>query len=126
MIAIDMVGHLEGFFDTLAYHEGAANVLCMADVKDMYDITYEAGHAITVHMDEEDLVFYRRNKIYVGDICVSGRLTERPLCPPWSPPSPTTRASSPQERAQAGEGGSEVHPGCGVPHPEGGCPPGRG
>ena len=67
-VSIDLVGHLEGFFDVLAYHDVAANVLCMADVEDLYEITYEPGHSITVHMDEEDMVFYRRNKIYVGDM----------------------------------------------------------
>jgi hypothetical protein len=51
----------------------------MADVEDMYDITYEAGHSITVHMNEEDLVFYRRNKIYVGDMREWETYREAPL-----------------------------------------------
>ena len=67
-VSIDLVGHLDGFFDVLAYHDVAANVLCMADVEDLYAITYEPGHAITVHMDAGDMVFYRRDKIYVGDM----------------------------------------------------------
>ena len=67
-IDIELVGHLDGFFDVLAYHAGAANVLCMADVEDKYDITYDPGHSYTVHMEHEDMVFYRRNKIYVGDM----------------------------------------------------------
>ena len=67
-IDVGMIGHLNGFFDVLAFHEGAANILCMADVEDMYDISYEAGQSITIHMDTQDLVFYRRDKIYVGDM----------------------------------------------------------
>jgi hypothetical protein len=67
-VSIDLVGHLVGFFDVLAYHDVAASILCMADVEDMYDITYDAGTSITVHMDERDLVFRRRNKIYVADM----------------------------------------------------------
>ena len=67
-VSIDLIGHLHGFFDVLCHHDVAANVLCMGDVEDMYDITYEPGYAITVHMGEQDMVFYRRDKIYVGDM----------------------------------------------------------
>lgn len=67
-VTINMVGYLRGFFDVLAYHKGAANVLCMADVEELYDITYRQGESYTVHMDEGDLTFYLRNKIYVGDM----------------------------------------------------------
>jgi hypothetical protein len=67
-VKIDLIGHLMGFFDTLAHHDVAANILCMADVEDRYDITYDAGTSITVHLDTRDLVFHRRNKIYVGDM----------------------------------------------------------
>ncbi len=65
---MDLVGHLEGFCDTLAYHEGAANILCMADVEDRYDITYDPCRSYTVHMEYQDLVFYRRDKMYVADM----------------------------------------------------------
>lgn len=67
-INADMVGRLDGFFDVLAYHEGTANILCFSDVENRYEITYESRKSFTVHMDEYDLVFYRRNKIYVADM----------------------------------------------------------
>ena len=67
-VKIDLIGHLAGFFDTLAHHDVAANILCMADVEDKYDVTYDAGTSITVHLETRDLVFHRRNKIYVGDM----------------------------------------------------------
>ena len=54
--------------DTLAHHDVAASILCMADVEDKYDVTYDAGVSITVHMDSRDLIFHRRNKMYVGDM----------------------------------------------------------
>lgn len=45
----------------------------MADVEDLYDITYNQGESITVHMDDQDLVFHREGKMYVGDMseCVA-------------------------------------------------------
>jgi hypothetical protein len=39
----------------------------MADVEDMYRITYVQGESITVHMDHRDVVFSRREKMYVAD-----------------------------------------------------------
>ena len=61
-------GHLHGFFDTMASSEGTTNILCMADVEDKYDITYNPGKSFVVHMDDRDLVFERRNKMYIGDM----------------------------------------------------------
>jgi hypothetical protein len=42
-------------------------MLSMADVEDMYRITYVQGESITVHMDHRDLVFSRCEKMYVAD-----------------------------------------------------------
>ncbi len=39
----------------------------MADVEDMYRITYVQGESITIHMDHRDVVFSRREKMYVAD-----------------------------------------------------------
>jgi hypothetical protein len=39
----------------------------MADVEDLYRVTYVEGESITVHMDERDVVFTRRDKMYVAD-----------------------------------------------------------
>jgi len=65
---IDLIGHLKDFFDVLADHNGSASVLCMADVEDMYEITYESGHSYTVHLDDRDLTFYRKGKLYIGSM----------------------------------------------------------
>jgi hypothetical protein len=41
----------------------------MADVEDLYQITYTQGVSYTVHMDDgEDLIFWKRDKLYVGDM----------------------------------------------------------
>ena len=42
-------------------------MLSMADVEDMYMITYVQGESITVHMDHRDVVFSRHKKMYVAD-----------------------------------------------------------
>jgi hypothetical protein len=39
----------------------------MADVEDLYRVTYVQGESITVHMDERDVVFTRRDKMYIAD-----------------------------------------------------------
>ena len=38
------------------------------DVENRYNVTYVKGVSYTVHMGTRDLVFLRRNKLYVVDI----------------------------------------------------------
>ena len=40
----------------------------MSDVEDKYRMTWIPGESITVHMDEQDLVFKRREKMWVADL----------------------------------------------------------
>jgi hypothetical protein len=42
-------------------------VLSFADVEDMYNITYRPQESFTVHLPERDIIFYRRDKLYVAD-----------------------------------------------------------
>jgi hypothetical protein len=42
-------------------------LISMVDVEDMYRVTYVQGESITVHMDERDFVFSRREKMYVAN-----------------------------------------------------------
>ena len=65
---INRVGFLRDFFECMASENIMANILCFADVEDMYDITHVRGKSITVHMKDRDLIFYRRRKLYVGDM----------------------------------------------------------
>lgn len=66
---LPFVGDLAHFFECYT-SDGtfAANVLCQADVEDMYRITYRQGHSYTVHLPDGDLVFRRRSKLYVADM----------------------------------------------------------
>jgi hypothetical protein len=43
------------------------NVLSFADVEDLYDIMHIRKCAFVVHMGDRDLVFKRRQKLYVAD-----------------------------------------------------------
>jgi hypothetical protein len=43
------VGHLDGFFECQACDTCPANILSMANVEDMYAITYMQGECIIVH-----------------------------------------------------------------------------
>ena len=67
-ISLPWVGYLKDFFECKGSTDVVANVLCMADVEDMYTITYVQGESYTVHLPDEDLVFERRGKMYVGDM----------------------------------------------------------
>ena len=62
------VGYLDGFFECKGGTDLIASVLCMSDVEDLYDITYIQGESYTVHLPDGDLVFKRRNKLYVADM----------------------------------------------------------
>ena len=64
---VNKVGRLAGFFDCLACEDTKASVLSLADVEDLYQVTYIPKKAYIVHMNDRDLVFKRRNKLYVAD-----------------------------------------------------------
>jgi hypothetical protein len=53
---------------TVSCSDGPANVISMSDVEDKYRMTWIPGESITVHMDEQDLVFKRREKMWVADL----------------------------------------------------------
>jgi len=64
---VDKVGTLEGFFEVYASESTKANVLSFAAVEDLYEISYVRGEAFVVHMDGRDLVFRRRDRLYVAE-----------------------------------------------------------
>jgi hypothetical protein len=61
------VGHLDGFFECQACDTCPANILSMADVEDMYAMTYVQGECIKVHMEDHDMSFERRDNMCVAD-----------------------------------------------------------
>ena len=64
---VDEEGILEIFFPVYASEKTQANVLSFADVEDLYDITYVQKQAFIVHMGDRDLVFNKRDKLYVAE-----------------------------------------------------------
>jgi hypothetical protein len=61
------VGYLDGFFECQACTDCPVNIISMSDVEDRYLMMWVKGESFTVHMDELDLVFYRRDKKWVAD-----------------------------------------------------------
>ncbi len=66
-LIVDRVGTLEGFFQVFASEHTKANVLSFAEVEDKYRVTYVAQKAFVVHMQDRELTFSRRQKLYVAD-----------------------------------------------------------
>ena len=60
-------GYLDPFFPVYANAHTNANILLFAQVEDTYLITYQAQDSFTVHLPHVDVVFKRRNGMYVAD-----------------------------------------------------------
>ena len=67
-LILDKVGYLEQFFECVAGSDLKANILCMAQVEDLYHVTYKQGESFTVHLPERDWIVSRRGCMYVGDM----------------------------------------------------------
>jgi hypothetical protein len=65
--SVTKIGTLLGFFDCLASSETHASVISLADVEDLYRVSYVPRQSYTVHMNDRDLTFERRGKLYVAD-----------------------------------------------------------
>jgi hypothetical protein len=65
-MVVDEVGTIEGFFEVYASDCTRANVLSFAAVEDLYEISYVRGEVFVVHMGDRDLVFRRRDCLYVA------------------------------------------------------------
>jgi hypothetical protein len=76
-LIVDEEGVLDGFFPVYASEKTKANVLSFADVEDLYDITYICKRAFVVHMSDRDLVFKRRQQLYVADWGTMGIVAAR-------------------------------------------------
>jgi hypothetical protein len=61
------IGQLQDFFDCQVCSTCPANILSQARVEDLYPITYNQGENYIVHMPDRDLVFERRDLMYVAD-----------------------------------------------------------
>ncbi len=66
-LIVDEEGILDGLFPVYASEHTKANILSFADIEDLYNITYMRKRAFVVHMADRDLVFKRKEKLYVAD-----------------------------------------------------------
>jgi hypothetical protein len=71
-LIVDKKGTLEGFFPVYASEATKANVLSFGAVEEAYDITYLRREAFVVHTAEKDIVFRRRDKLYVAEWYAEG------------------------------------------------------
>ncbi len=60
-------GYLPDFFTVYASENTAVNVLSLADVEDVYPITYNPRTSFIVHLPDRDIVFTKRGKHYIAD-----------------------------------------------------------
>jgi len=64
---VSETGYLDPFFPVYASTHTKANILSFAQVEDQYPITYTPQEAFTVHLPKGDIVFRRRDGMYVAD-----------------------------------------------------------
>jgi hypothetical protein len=64
---VEETGYLDDFFHVYASTVTYANVLSFAEVEDRFPITYIPRESFTVHLQDRDIVFNRRGKMYVAD-----------------------------------------------------------
>jgi hypothetical protein len=65
---IEEMGYLDDFFHVYASTETHANILSLTEVEDHFPITYVPWESFTVHLQDHDIVFNRRGKMYVADL----------------------------------------------------------
>ena len=64
---VEQTGYLDPLFSVYASKETKANILSFAQVEDEYPITYVPQESFTVHLPRGDLIFKRKNGMYVAD-----------------------------------------------------------
>jgi hypothetical protein len=60
-------GYLQDFFNVYSSKDTHANILSLAEVEDLYPVTYVPRTSFTVHLPDRDIAFYRRGKHYIAD-----------------------------------------------------------
>jgi hypothetical protein len=67
-LVVTQTGYLDEFFRVYASEDAKPNVLSLADVEDMFPVTYVPGKAFVVHLPGRDLEFVSRAKPYIANI----------------------------------------------------------
>jgi hypothetical protein len=65
-MTVSKKGYLPGFFDVYCHDEVKVNILCFADVEDIYEVVYQPSVGFVVHVDGKEIIFERQNKLYVA------------------------------------------------------------
>ena len=68
MLNLYETGDFHGFGSVYIPEHWRVNILCFAEVSDIYDISYDKDIGFTVHMPHQDIIFYRKNNFYVANM----------------------------------------------------------
>jgi hypothetical protein len=71
-LVVRQTGYLDGFFREYASEEATANVLCLADVEDLYAVTYVPQEYFLVRLPGRVVQFNRQGKLYIADWAEQG------------------------------------------------------
>ena len=67
-LELNMIGELDGFGTVYVPDIWKVNILCFAEVSDMYRISYSNESDFVVHMPGNDVTFARKGSFYIGNI----------------------------------------------------------
>jgi hypothetical protein len=68
-MTVKHTGHLPNFFEVYCSPEVKVNVLCFAEVEDLFEIKYREQEGFTVRLQNgREILFARRNKMFVAKV----------------------------------------------------------
>ena len=73
-------GYLDLFFSVYASEHTNANILSFLQVEDKFPITYKSQDSFTVHLPHVDIMFKRRDGMYVADWTQYSRVYSTRVC----------------------------------------------
>ena len=65
-MTVTETGHLDDFFRVHSSDKVMINVLSLAEMENVYEITYLPGEGFVVHLHDRDILFVRIGKLYVA------------------------------------------------------------
>ena len=77
---VEETGFLDPMFQVYVSEHTKANILSFAQVEDQYPITYAPQESFTVHLPRGDIVFKRRDGMYVADWKEYGNIFYSTIC----------------------------------------------
>jgi hypothetical protein len=68
-MTVKSTGHLPNFFEVYCSPEVKVNVLCFAEVEDLFEVEYREKEGFTVRLQNgKEILFARRNKMFVAKV----------------------------------------------------------